>query len=153
MKAQSPQGLSEEEFNLLKRIMVFGISQCVTFSLMCYFNRSFHFIHLSCIMFWNASGSLIFGMDLSQLIPMLESVKNFKYGSCMIFCSIIHLNRISAILVSLGGCFLKRYCQVWIVRLVSPLHGNIVYLDISSMTTSILSIFHSQQTPFDNLVL
>ena len=90
---------------MLKRILVFGISQCVTFSLMCYINRSFHFIHLSCIMFWNASGSLIFGMDSSYLMPMLGSIKCFKYGSCMIFCSITHLNHISAILVALGGCF------------------------------------------------
>ena len=45
---------------------------------------------------------------------------SFKYGSCMIFCSTIHLNSISAILVSLRGCFQKRYYHVWILRLVSP---------------------------------
>ena len=84
---------------------------------------------------------------------MLELVKRFKYGSCMIFCSTIHLNCIFAILVSFGRCFFKRCCHVWILRLVSPLRGDIVYLDISSMTTSILSIFHSLHTPSDNLFL
>ena len=46
-----------------------------------------------------------FGMYLSYLIPMIELVKRFKYGSCMIFCSTIHQNCISAILVALGGFF------------------------------------------------
>ena len=152
MKAQSPQGLSEEEFYLLKRILVFGISQCVTFSLMCYINRSFHFIHLSCIMFWNASGSLIFGMDSSQLMPMLGSVKRFKYGSCMIFCSIIQLTILLLYQLLWEGAF-KMLLSCMDSQIGKPMHGGIVYLGISSMLTNIFSIFLSLHTPSDNLCL
>ena len=52
-----------------------------------------------------------------------------------------------------GRVFLKHYCRVWILKLVSPLHGGIVYLDISSLTTSIFSIFLSLHTPSDNLFM
>ena len=152
MKVQSPQGLSEEEFHLLKRIMVFGISQCVTFSLLCYFNRSFHFIHLSCIMFWNASGSLISSKDSSQLMPILGLVKCFKYGSCMIFCSIIQLSIFLLYQLLWEGAF-KMLLSCMDSQIGKPMHGSIVYLGISSLLTNILSLFLSLHTPSDNLCL
>ena len=131
MKAQSPQGLSEEDFYLSKRILVFGISQSVTLIYML-FNISFHLIHLFCIMFWNVSGSLISSKDSSQLMPILRSVKRFKYGSCMIFCSIIQLTTLLLYQLLQEGAF-KMLLSCMDSYIGKPMHGGIVYLGISSM--------------------
>ena len=151
MKAQSPQGLSEEEFCLSKRILFFGISQSVTLFYML-FNISFHLIHPSCIMFWNATGSLISGKDSSQLMPILGSVKRFKYGSCMIFYSIIQLTTLLLYQLLWEGAF-KMILSCMDSQMGKPTHGGIVYLGISSMLTNIFSLFLSLHTHSDNLCM
>ena len=120
---------------------------------MCYFNRSFHFTHISCIMFLECEWltNFWYGFILVDTHARISQALQIWLRHDILF--LYSLKPYFFYISFIGRLFLKCYCHVWILKLVSPLHGDIVYLDISSLTTSILSIFHSQQTPFDNLFL
>ena len=121
------------------RIMVFGISQYVTFSYG--FNITFHFIHflVSCfgmrVAHW-------FGKDSSQLMPILKLFKCFKYGSCMIYC-FMFISSIFLLYQLLWEGAFKTPLSCMDSQIDKPIHGSVVYLGIRPKLTNIfLYFFH-----------
>ena len=122
----------------IQRILVFDISQYVNFSYV--FNTIFHFIHLLVSCYWNASGSLVLGKDSSQLMPILESVKCFKYGSCMIYC-FMFISSIFLLCQFLWEGAFKMPLSCMDSQNDKPIYGYVVYLGIRPKLTNIFLCF------------